>query len=91
MARKTSRSNARSTPRYSESSVLGRVSINPSVCGGRPCIRDTRVRVIDVLELLASGMTPRQIVKQLPYLQPEDVSASLVYAAQNMDHARLVA
>lgn len=65
--------------------------MNPAVCGGRPCIRDTRIRVIDVLELLAAGMTPRQIVKQLPSLELDDVSASLAFAADSLDHARLVA
>jgi uncharacterized protein (DUF433 family) len=68
-----------------------RISINPRVCGGRPCVRDTRVRVIDVLELLASGMTARQIVKQLPYLELEDIPACLAYAAGSMNHPRLVA
>lgn len=82
---------ARVNTNQASAKLVRRVTINPRVCGGRPCIRDTRVRVIDVLEMLASGMTARQIVKQLPYLELEDIPASLMYAAASMNHPKLVA
>lgn len=72
-------------------SLLARITINPRVCGGRPCVRDTRVRVLDVLELLAARMNTRQIIRQLPYLEAEDITACLSYAASCMDHPKLVA
>lgn len=70
---------------------LDRITFDPEMCGGRPCIRGMRVRVIDVLELLANGLTPREVVQQLPYLEEEDVYASLEYAAKYIDHPKLVA
>ncbi|MBY0312508.1 MAG: DUF433 domain-containing protein [Phycisphaerales bacterium] len=74
-----------------EQALLARITVEPGKCGGRPCIRGLRVRVIDVLQMLASGMTARQIVRQLPYLEVEDVAACLAYAASELDHPRLVA
>lgn len=91
MPRRSTKTRAQEPARLDEKALLSRITIEPGVCGGRPCIRNTRVRVIDVLELLASGMTPRQIVRQLPYLELADVSASLEFAARSMDHSRLVA
>jgi uncharacterized protein (DUF433 family) len=63
------------------SELLKRITINPEVCGGRPTIRGMRIRVVDVLELLASGMTRDEILHDYPYLEPEDFDASLMYAA----------
>ena len=54
-------------------------------CGGRPCIRGQRIRVIDVLELLAAGESQEQILEDYPYLETEDIKASLLYAAQRMN------
>ena len=71
--------------------LLRRITINPAQCGGRPCIRGMRIRVIDVLDLLAAGMTHEQVVRQLPDLEEDDVRASLVYAARYLDHPRLSA
>jgi len=65
---------------------LDRITFDPEMCGGRPCIRGMRVRVIDVLDLLAGGLSPHQVVEQLPYLEEEDVYASLEYAAKYLDH-----
>jgi uncharacterized protein (DUF433 family) len=62
--------------------LLDRITIEPGKCGGKPCIRGMRIRVLDVLELLADGMTAEQIVRQLPDLEPEDVKASLLFAAR---------
>jgi uncharacterized protein (DUF433 family) len=56
------------------------ITFNPKQCGGNPCIRGMRVRVQDVLELLASGLTPEAIVEQLPYVEIEDVRACLEFA-----------
>lgn len=68
---------------------LDRITINPDQCGGRPCIRGLRIRVKDILDLLASGATPEEVLVDYPYLQREDISAALEYAAQQADHAIL--
>ena len=70
--------------------LLDRVTIEPGKRGGRPCVRGLRVTVTDVLELLSNGLTSEQVVKQLPYLEPDDVRACLAYAARYLDHPRLV-
>jgi len=59
-----------------------RITIDPEQCGGRPCIRGMRVRVSDVLDLLAAGLTPNEVVAELPYLELADVEASLKYASE---------
>jgi len=66
--------------------LLSRITVDPDQCGGRPCIRGMRIRVIDVLELLASGETPEGILAEYPYLEVEDIAASLLYAARQLDH-----
>ena len=71
--------------------LLSRITINPEQCGGRPCIRGMRIRVIDILELLAAGLTPEEVIEELPDLELEDVQASLHYAAQHLDHHVLYA
>jgi uncharacterized protein (DUF433 family) len=70
--------------------LLERITIEPGKRGGRPCIRGLRVTVSDVLELLSNGLTPQEVVKQLPYLEPDDVRASLAYAAKYLDHPSLI-
>ena len=75
----------------SPSSLLERITINPQQCGGRPCIRGMRIRVVDVLELLAAGETREQILADYPYLEPDDIAASLLYAARRLDHPHLAA
>ncbi|CAN5830907.1 DUF433 domain-containing protein [soil metagenome] len=62
-------------------SQLHRITINPDQCGGRPCIRGMRIRVVDILNLLASGTDREEILEDYPYLEPEDISAALEYAA----------
>lgn len=69
--------------------LLDRITFNPKQCGGKPCIRGMRVRVQDVLELLADGLTPQEVVKQLPYLEIEDVRACLEFAAKRIAHPTL--
>ena len=74
-----------------ESDLLARITIDPEQCGGRPCIRGMRIRVNDVLELLAAGETPEQILADYPYLQLDDIAASLLYAAHQLDHPIIAA
>ncbi|NWG52813.1 MAG: DUF433 domain-containing protein [Hydrogenophilaceae bacterium] len=73
------------------SALLSRITSNPEICGGRPIIRGMRVRVVDVLDLLAAGLTHEQILKELPYLEPDDIKAALAYAASRLDHPVLSA
>lgn len=66
--------------------LLKRITIEPDKCGGRPCVRNMRIRVKDVLEMLASGMTTKEILEDYPYLEADDITAVLLYAAQQSDH-----
>jgi len=68
-----------------------RITIDPEQCGGRPCIRGLRIRVMDVLELLANGLTPEQVLKELPDLEKDDIQACLRFASQRLDHPMLAA
>ncbi len=67
-------------------SYINRITINPEQCGGRPCIRGLRVRVKDVLDLLAAGTSEQEILKDYPYLEPEDIRAALEFASSQSDH-----
>jgi len=58
-----------------------RITVDPEQCGGRPCIRGMRIRVSDVLELFAAGLTAEQILEEMPDLESEDLQASLRFAA----------
>ncbi|MFN0122831.1 MAG: DUF433 domain-containing protein [Blastocatellia bacterium] len=73
------------------SELLKRITLNPEQCGGRPCIRGMRIRVTDVLDLLASGLSQEEVLAELPDLEKEDVLAALEYAARRLDHPRLAA
>ena len=55
---------------------------NPEQCGGRPCVRAMRIRVVDVLDLLANGMSAAQVVDELPDLESDDVAACLRFASR---------
>ena len=68
-----------------------RITFNPDQCGGRPCIRGMRIRVKDVLDLLAAGVPHVEILEDYPYLESEDITACLEYAAAEADHPVLVA
>jgi uncharacterized protein (DUF433 family) len=70
--------------------LMERITVNPRQCGGRPCLRGMRIRVSDVLELLASGMTPKQIVREHPDLEIEDIHACLRFASGRVNHAVVV-
>lgn len=71
--------------------LTDRITINPEQCGGRPCIRGMRIRVIDVLDLLAAGLTREQILDELPDLEADDITAALQYASRRLDHPVLAA
>ena len=63
-------------------SLLERISVDPAVRFGKPCVRGTRISVGDILEYLASGMSEEQLLKEFPQLAREDIRACLVYAAE---------
>lgn len=68
-----------------------RIAVDPAICGGRPIVAGTRVRVTDVLEMLAGGATAAGIVEDFPYLSEDDVRAVLAYAAAQADHPVVLA
>jgi len=70
---------------------VDRITFNPKQCGGRPCVRGMRMRVKDVLELLANGASHAEILRDYPYLEEEDIQACLQYAAAQADHVVLQA
>jgi len=70
--------------------MIDRITFNPEQCGGRPCIRGTRIRVKDVLEMLAAGVSESEILADFPDLEPEDIRACLAFAAEESDHPVLV-
>jgi len=69
-----------------ESKWLERITVDPEKCGGRPCIRGMRIRVIDILDLLSAGLTREQILEELPDLEMADIEAALKYASFTLDH-----
>lgn len=71
--------------------LLSRITTEPDKCGGRPCIRGMRIRVTDVLDMLAAGLSVAQILEDYPDLEVEDIKACLHYAAKWLDHPRLAA
>ncbi len=72
-------------------SYLDRITFNPEQCGGRPCIRGMRIRVKDVLEMLAGSASETQILEDFPDLEVADIRACLQYAAAQASHAVLQA
>ena len=71
--------------------LLKRITVNPAQCGGRPCIRGMRIRVTDVLDLLAQGLSSEELLSEMPDLEAEDIAAALHYAARKIDHPVLAA
>lgn len=71
--------------------LMDRITVNPDQCGGRPCVRGMRIRVIDVLDLLATGLSADAVVEELPDLEPADVLACLRFASRRLDHPVLAA
>lgn len=66
--------------------LVERITVDSEQCGGRPCIRGMRVRVTDVLDLLANSLTFEQVLAEFPYLETEDIQACLRFASRCLDH-----
>ncbi len=62
--------------------LLNRVIADPQFCGGKPCIRGTRIEIAIILDGLAEGLTPEQMIDHYPQLSRQDVQAALAYAAE---------
>lgn len=71
--------------------IKEQITINIEQCGGRPCIRGMRIRVIDILDLYAAGLTAQEILDEMPDLEMADLSAALRYAAHRLDHPVIAA
>ncbi len=65
--------------------LLARIVADEGIVGGRPRIRGTRMRVVDIVEMMADGATRADILADFPYVQNEDISAALLYAARSAD------
>lgn len=70
-----------------ETELLKRITNNPGIFNGKPVIRGMRFKVADVLGYLAAGMTGEEILNDFPFLEQEDIKASLLYAAERIDHS----
>ena len=71
--------------------LLDSITSEPEKFGGRPCIRGLRIRVVDVLDLLAAGLSHEEIVQELPDLEMDDIKAALAFAARRVDHPLIAA
>jgi uncharacterized protein (DUF433 family) len=71
-----------------KASLLDRITIESGKCGGRPCIRGMRIRVMDVLEMLGDGVEMSEILTDFPELEKEDIFACLQFAARSADVGR---
>jgi len=71
--------------------VMNRITFDPEICGGRLCVRGMRIRVKDVLDLLAAGESEQTILADFPYLEQEDIRDCLAFAASEVDHPVLKA
>ena len=70
-----------------ETELIKRITINPGIFNGKPIIRGIRFTVTDVLDLLSSGMTPEEIIKDFPFLEKDDIIAALEYAQNKVSHS----
>jgi uncharacterized protein (DUF433 family) len=68
-----------------------RITIDPAICGGRPVVTGTRMRISEVLDLLSNGVTESEIAADFPYLNAADIRACLSYAASFSDHPVVIA
>jgi uncharacterized protein (DUF433 family) len=66
--------------------LLDRITSEPDKFGGRPCIRGLRIRVVDVLDLLAAGLSHAEILAELPDLEADDIKAAIAFASRRADH-----
>jgi uncharacterized protein (DUF433 family) len=69
--------------------LLSRITVEPGKCGGKPCIRGKRMRVIDLLDLLGAGASYEEILNDYAFLEREDILAAITYAARQLDHVVL--
>jgi uncharacterized protein (DUF433 family) len=69
-----------------EERPISRITVDPLICGGRPCIRGMRIRVSDILDMLASGAGREEILADYRYLEDADIDAALEYASRSVDH-----
>ncbi|HTQ12617.1 MAG TPA: DUF433 domain-containing protein [Rhizomicrobium sp.] len=66
--------------------LLSRITIRAEQCHGQPCIRGLRMRVVDILQMLAAGTAEAEILADFPFLEPDDIRAAVAYAAATLDH-----
>ena len=66
--------------------LTDRITVDPRICGGRPCIRGMRIRVFDIVSMLAAGSSFGEVLDDYPYLEEADLRAALTYAAHAVDH-----
>ena len=71
--------------------LLKRITVDPQQCGGKPCVRGMRIRVTDILDLLANDFTPTEVLDEFPDLDLDDVRACIHFASVSLDHSALVA
>jgi uncharacterized protein (DUF433 family) len=69
--------------------LLNRITINSEIFGGKPIIRNIRMKVTDIIDMLASGMTNEEILEDFPYLELEDIQATLMFASLKLNHPTL--
>ncbi|HMU55321.1 MAG TPA: DUF433 domain-containing protein [Nitrospira sp.] len=70
-----------------KTTLLQRITIEPGKCGGRPCIRGLRIRVQDILDMLAAGTSEEEILHDYPYLERDDIRAAMAYAAAYLNQS----
>jgi uncharacterized protein (DUF433 family) len=70
--------------------IAERITVDAEQCGGRPCVRGMRIRVSDVVDLFAAGLTAEEILEEMPDLEAEDLQACLRFASSYLDHPVLV-
>ncbi|MBU3661516.1 MAG: DUF433 domain-containing protein [Flavobacteriales bacterium] len=66
--------------------LLNRITFNPNQCGGKPCVRGLRIRVSDVLSLLANGLSKEAVLEEMTDLEEQDIQACLLFAVSKIDH-----
>lgn len=71
--------------------IMDRITVDPEQCGGRPCVRGMRIRVTDVLDLLAAGLSQAEVLHEMPTLEREDIEACLRFASRKLNHPILAA
>jgi uncharacterized protein (DUF433 family) len=72
-------------------SLYSIITVRSEQCGGQPCIRGMRIRVVDILDLLSAGLSRQQILEELPDLRPDDIEAAILYARNRISHPVITA